>query len=293
MPYIKLRFSKKWLTTLILACFFLTAHALPAEADFSAPHAIVHPIMASQPTWEDNFEHGWNAIHNKGSLNNRSNNAKKWRFSQMQNDSSGQVILDPKNPTNLVMQFLWQKEGGGNVDSNTQKKAHLYGAFGVNNTQEEIWSFQVYFPAKGMEKDNKSEIIIQWHGHPDTFESDRHPPLSLDNRNDRLTVTWLYDRLAWTPPGLSNRHSRHQFLGQTPKNQWVNFIFHIKWNPEGGGMLKVWQDGELKINQHSISIGFNDRIGPYLGFGIYKFENASQHKQRIILFDQVQQWLIP
>ncbi|VAW46495.1 hypothetical protein MNBD_GAMMA04-1833, partial [hydrothermal vent metagenome] len=232
------------------------------------------------------------AVHSKGALNNRSDKAKKWRFSQMQNSQSGQVIPDPTNSKNAVMQFIWQKEGGKNYDANTQKKAHLYGEFGKSNTQEEVWSFRVYFPSKGMEKDNKAEIIIQWHGHPDTFESDRHPPLALDNRNDQLTVTWLYDQRAWTFPGSSDRHSRHKSLGKTPKDQWVQFVFHIKWDPDGDGMLKVWQDGRLKIDQHPIPIGFNDRIGPYLGFGIYKFENNSQHKKRIILFDDIQQWII-
>jgi len=63
-------------------------------------------------------------------------------------------------------------------------------------------SLRVYFPKQGMEKDNKSEIITQWHGHPDTFESARKPPLSLDNRKDELTVTWLYDQRKFTPLGL-------------------------------------------------------------------------------------------
>ena len=289
MLFIHITHLKPWCAAFALAALSLPslAHAIKASSQTEVPS-----IMATPPIWEDDFEQGWNARHSKGALNNRSDKAKKWRFSQMQNSKSGQVIPDPTNPDNAVMQFMWQKEGGRNYDSNTQKKAHLYGEFGKNNTQEEVWSFRVYFPSKGMEKDNKAEIIVQWHGHPDTFESDRQPPLALDNRNDQLTVTWLYDQRAWTFPGSSDRHSRHQPLGKTPKDQWVHFIFHIKWDPDGDGMLKVWQDGVLKIEQQPIPIGFNDRIGPYLGFGIYKFENTSQHEKRIILFDDVQQWLI-
>ncbi len=254
--------------------------------------ATIQVIMASQPTWEDDFEQGWNAVHGRGSLNNRSDKAKKWRYSQMQTDQAGLVILDPKTPNNHVMQFMWQQGAGKQYDANTQKKAHLYSHFGQHNKQEEIWAFQIYFPEQGMEKDNQSEILVQWHAQPDRFESDRRPPIALDNRNDQLTVTWLYDQQSWSFPGLSNRNSRHITLGKTPKNQWISFVFHIKWDPNGAGMLRVWQDGNLKINQSNIAIGFNDQVGPYLGFGIYKFSNQSQYPKRRILFDNLRFWRV-
>ncbi len=261
---------------------------LPSKASVSN----INSFMLAPPVWEYDFEKGWQATDGRGSLKNQSSQAKKWRYSQMQGDDSGRVVVDPEDPNNHVMQFIWYKSKGTEYDSNTQKKAHLYGFFGQTNKEEEIWSFRVYFPKQGMEKDNKSEIITQWHGFPDAFESARKPPLSLDNRKDQLTVTWLYDQRKFTPPWSRNWDSHHLSLGKTPKDQWIHFVFHIKWNPDGSGLLRVWQDGVLKINQPEIAIGFNDQVGAYLGFGIYKFENKSQHNQRRILFDDFKHWLV-
>lgn len=250
-------------------------------------------IISTTPDWADDFEQGWNSEHGKGGLGNRTSTSKLWRYSQMQSDDSGVTILDPESWNNHAMKFLWRKNGGKEFDANTQKKAHLYGSFGKDNKQEEVWSFNVYFPSVGMEPDNKSEILIQWHAHPDQYEVTRKPPLSLDNRNDQLTLTWLYDQRGITPAGFDNWHTQTADMGETIKEQWINFIFHIKWNPNGNGILRVWRDGSLEVDRRNIAIGFNDEIGAYLGFGIYKFENDSQHKQRTILFDEVKQWIVP
>ena len=249
-------------------------------------------VMSNAPLWTYDFEQGWNANYGKGGLKNKTAKIKSWRYAQMQSDEAGVTIVDPLNKHNHVMRFLWQKNKGVEFDSNTQKKAHLYGDFGKDNKQEEIWSFNIYFPSSGMEPDNKSEIVIQWHAHPDQYEVTRNPPLALDNRNDRLTLTWLYDQRNITPPGFDNWYKQTSDLGETTKDQWLNFVFHIKWDPDGGGILRVWRDKQLKVDQRNIAIGFNDRVGAYLGFGIYKFDNNSQYPQRSILFDDVKQWLI-
>jgi len=249
-------------------------------------------VMNTTPDWAYDFEQGWNSEYGKGGLRNKTLKVQRWRYAQMQSDDAGVTILDPKNKHNHVMKFLWLKNGGKEFDVNTQKKAHLYGNFGKDNKQEEVWSFNVYFPTTGMEADNKSEIVIQWHAQPDQYEVTRNPPLALDNRNDQLTLTWLYDQRGITPPGFDRWYSQTAELGETTKDKWINLVFHIKWDPYGSGVLRVWRDGQLKVQQQNIAIGFNDKIGAYLGFGIYKFENDSQHKQRTILFDEVKQWLV-
>jgi len=290
--------AKYWiLFALILvassACLY-RAQKTQAQTGHATPQHLINleQVMNTEPIWAYDFEQGWNAEHGKGGLKNQSSAAKKWRYAQMQSNEAGQVIIDPASKRNHVMKFLWQKNKGKKFDDNTQKKAHLYGDFGKNNRQEEVWSFNIYFPSVGMTADKNSEIIIQWHAHPDQYEAARNPPLALDNRNDRLTLTWLYDQRTITPPNFKNWHHSTADLGETPKDQWVNFVFHIKWDPDGTGILRAWRNKQLKVSQQNIAIGFNDKVGPYLGFGIYKFENNSQHNQRTILFDDIKQWLI-
>lgn len=290
--------AKKWiftvLTSVILSSCYYKEQMPHKQITGGAPIKLVDidRVMSAPPQWRYDFEQGWNAKYGKGGMKNKSSTSKRWRYAQMQSNEAGVTITDPENKSNRVMKFLWQRNKGAGFDSNTQKKAHLYGEFGKDNKQEEIWSFNIYFPASGMKPDNKSEILIQWHAHPDEYEVTRNPPLALDNRNDRLTLTWLYDQRAVTPPGFNRWFNNTADLGVTTKDQWINFVFHIKWDPNGKGVLRVWRDNQLTVNQQNIAIGFNDKVGAYLGFGIYKFENDSQHDQRVILFDDIQQWLI-
>ena len=55
------------------------------------PMSNINSLMLAAPVWEDGFEKGWQAIDGRGSLKNQSNQAKKWRYSQMQGDDSGRV----------------------------------------------------------------------------------------------------------------------------------------------------------------------------------------------------------
>lgn len=211
----------------------------------------------------------------------------------MQRAAAGQTVADPLNAVNHVMQFSWIKGAGSSYDTNTQKKAHLYGDFGTTNHEEEVWSFDVYYPSSGMEPDSEGEIIIQFHGVPDDCETYRNPPIALDNQNDQLSLTWRYDLRECTPAGFTNWDDTVVEFGATPKDRWVNYVFHFRFSPEGCGILRVWEDGVLKVDKIGIPIGFNDAQGAYLGFGIYKWSNDSTvSTQRRILFDNVRKWEI-
>jgi hypothetical protein len=94
-----------------------------------------------------------------------------------------------------------------------------------------------------------------------------------------------------TPPRFRKWNRKSVDLGTTPKDKWVQFIFDINWGPDGSGALRIWIDDQIKVDEQNIAIGFNDEVGPYIGFGIYKFENTSQHKNRALLFDDFAQWV--
>jgi len=209
------------------------------------------------------------------------------------NNEAGVAVSDPLNPTNQAMRFLWQQGAGTQYDSNTQKKAHLYGEFGPHHSAEEIWSFDVLFPSVGMEFDPQPAIIMQLHGVPDAGEAFRRPPIAVDNKNDRLTLSWLYDERQITPAGFDDWDVSSRDLGATTKDQWINFVFHVKYDPWGDGALRVLRDGQLVVDESEVAIGFNDQLGAYLGFGIYQFTGTSAYSQRSIYFDNMRQWLVP
>ncbi|MCP4141975.1 MAG: hypothetical protein GY755_17145 [Chloroflexi bacterium] len=285
------------LMLLISACSLSRGEATSQEApdtrNCNCQSLDITKIMLRPPDWEYDFENGWNAEYGKGDLSQRNTQALAWRYSQMQTSSAGEVMPDPKNANNSVMRFLWQRGKGQQYDTNTQKKAHLYGAFGEHNIQKEVWSLDLYFPSAEMPSDKEPEILIQWHGVPDNCELPRNPPIALANQQDRLSVTWRCDQKNCTPWGFKRWDAGWKDLGETPKDQWVNFVFAIQWDPFGCGVLEIWQDGNRILDEKEIPLGFNDTLGAYLGFGIYKYTLTSESQYRTIYFDNVKQWIVP
>jgi hypothetical protein len=285
--------------TVILLFSAATLSCAPLAEPGPCPNPVDSPVddisvlLASPPDFSYDFEAGWNATDGSGDLANANSAADPWRYAHMQRADAGQVVADPQDGSNKVMQFTWQEGAGTEYDSNTQKKAHLYGDFGATPHEEEVWSFDVFYPSSGMESDSEGEIIIQFHGVPDGCETYRNPPISLDNHNNEITLTWRYDPRECTPAGFTAWDARVVEFGATPKDQWVTYVFHIRYSPDGCGLLRVWQDGVLKVNETGIPIGFADQQGAYLGFGLYKWSNnSSLATERRVLFDNVRKWEI-
>lgn len=258
----------------------------------------IDALRGYAPSWEYDFENGWNAAYTRCFWAKRNEQAKKWRFAQMQTAEAGEVITDPENGQNHVMKFEWQKEEGKECDGNTQKKASLFGESRNKTSNEEFWTLRIFFPSEGMENDSEPTIIIQWHDVPDkgcwypSCEYPRNPPLTLENKNDELFITWIYDSRKYTPPGFNNWDRKSASLGATPKDIWITFEFHIIWDASGEGLLEVWQDGRKVIEEKNIAIGFNDEQIPYIGIGIYQYTADSNHQKRIIYFDDIKQSII-
>ena len=243
-------------------------------------------------SWTYDFENGWNAERTRCHWSKRNINAKKWRFAQLQSEFSAEVINDPQRKGNKVMKFEWRRGEGEECDGNTQKKSMIYGEWRNYSENEEFWSLDIYFPEKYMQKDSEPEIIIQWHDHPDRFEFHKEPSLTLHQVNDEIIVTWTYDKRKYTPPQFKNWDRKSKNLGNTPKNHWVNYEFHIIWDPFGNGLLKVWQDKVLVIDEKNIPIGYNDDHSHYIGIGIYNYTSHSDYKKRILYMDNVKQAVI-
>ncbi len=154
----------------------------------------------------------------------------------------------------------------------------------------EFWyGFKVYFPEDGMRTDVSPEIIAQWHGRPDFDEGEdwRNPIALLDVRRDDMVFS-----CAYSPKRVNVNEEKKQevevSLGKVPKNRWVSFVFHIKFDPFGEGVVEMWQDGESVLSRRGVGCGYNDELAPYFKYGFYKYSNRqSDHSSRVIFFDDV------
>jgi hypothetical protein len=275
-------------------CLMLVPAALPAKGPIpkTFPEHVFESGARKNLIWEYGFEQGWNAYGHSGHSEGSSQSAPRWKQSQMQGPYSGRVVDSPVRAGKKAMRFEWRPEGlVEGKKSNTSKKATVFTLKDPTAQEERWWGFSMYLPSEGMEKDSQPEILVQWHGTPDKKkgrkERWRNPPLTLSNNGDQLKLSWIYDPRPATPPKWSDWDRRIVSLGDTPKDRWVDFVFRIKWDPFGKGLLQVWKDGRQVLSEMETAIGFNDLVGTYMGVGIYKYTGTSDHARRVIYFDEV------
>jgi len=109
-----------------------------------------------------------------------------------------------------------------------------------------------------MANDTEPVIISQWHGVPDDGVSHTVPPMAFTlEAGNKLTLTY---RASSKPIVKVLQHPTSQKiidLGTPSYDKWVDYVVHVKWDATGKtGVLQVWQDGALKVNEQNISIGY-------------------------------------
>lgn len=149
---------------------------------------------------------------------------------------------------------------------------------------KEYWyEFKTYLP-KNWEFDDYPEIIAQWHNPPDSDlgEEWRSPALSLiigsgtTGAGKNYLIETRSDAKQLTPPKTTKHRYPYYKRYEVGKisldlGRWVEWKFHIKWSFKTDGFIEIFKDGKKILNIYHQPNTFNDRLGPYLKFGIYKW----------------------
>ena len=246
------------------------------------------PSLEGRVAWHDGFDaKGWNALLNRGSTGGRDPSALAWGHSQMQGEYSARLVTSPRRAGRRAIRFEWRD--GLPIENNTSKKAFLWAPPAPQPDVERWWGFSMFVPSHGMKRDTKAEILAQWHGTRDERlgEAPRNPAISLGVKRDNLQLSWIYDERRVTPPRFRDWDRGTVRFGELPKDRWIDFVFHIRWDPFGDGLLEAWMDGKKQVDAEDIPLGFNDDKGPFFGIGIYKWPAESDHRKRVVYFDEV------
>jgi hypothetical protein len=230
-------------------------------------------------------------VHLRGAPPSYNPVAPAWRFAQLQNPNGIEILQNPETGNHYAKTY-WEKGAGLEYDENTQQKIQIYGELGAHARQEEVWYFESFFPTDGFSYDNFPEIIVQLHGRPDSCEYDRDPPLAIEVKQDDIIITWRHDERACTPPGFKDWNERVRNLGPLPKDQLLSWIIHAAWDPSGNGALTIILNNKVLFMEENLSIGFEDDVSPYIGWGIYKFPLDSNHLSRTAYYDNFKQWIL-
>lgn len=140
--------------------------------------------------------------------------------------------------------------------------------------QQEYWyGFSIYLP-DGYASDPVWEVVAQWHDTPDEGENWRNPILAVWTDNGSWSVSNLWDDKAITPIDENGNFvyggKSNYKLGAYDTGKWTDWVFRVKWSYKSDGILQVWKNGQLVIDQQSKPNCFNDVTMPYFKMGIYK-----------------------
>jgi hypothetical protein len=196
---------------------------------------------------------------------------------------SAQIVNFPVRAGNQAVKFTLKKD-------DPSKRAELrLGAVPPNS--EQWYSFSVFLPSD-YQQDPSDEIITQWHDLPDRDlgETWKSPALSFKTINGRFALDRNWDSKQVTKIHHPEGQERID-LGSYQTEKWNDFVFHVKWSYDSGGLLEVWQDGKLIVSKTGPNY-YNDKRGPYFKIGMYKGgwkgqPEKSTVSERNIYFDEV------
>lgn len=174
---------------------------------------------------------------------------------------------------------LWRFEarrGDGNSGGRGSDRAEMvaqYSRATPCNTvgwRKDIWhSFAMRVSGK-VGNDGKWLVIGQWHGVPDPGDVDMSPVLAQSFTDGIFKISTRFDNNRVQVAGRSGNPRTVYEDRRFPWNSWVNFVYHVQFDPAGKGLLQVWRDGKPIVNLRNVPIGYNDTRGPRYQFGIYR-----------------------
>jgi hypothetical protein len=63
------------------------------------------------------------------------------------------------------------------------------------------------------------------------------------------------------------------------RGKWNDFVVQARWSYETNGLVNVWLNGE-QIVQYRGPVGYNDDVGPYFRFGLYRGDTDQTYVAR-------------
>lgn len=117
-------------------------------------------------------------------------------------------------------------------------------------------------------------VLGQFHATEDGHDVAASPVFAQELSADG--TLYVKTRASEADPLLSNpsavvRYSEPDFA----LDVWHRFIYRLQFARTGDGYIEAWKNGAQIIEGQAIPLGYNDVVGPYFKFGIYR-EAAAQ-----------------
>ncbi|WP_299819035.1 polysaccharide lyase [uncultured Pontibacter sp.] len=148
------------------------------------------------------------------------------------------------------------------------------------------YGMSIYLPAS-YSVSPEPEIVAQWHVKPDDKlgEDWRSPPIALLTKNGRW---WL--AINWAKAPVNSNETidgwKNIDLGPYNRGAWSDWVFEINFSWKKDGLINVWQNDTL-LYSYTGPNAYNDKTGPFLKVGLYKWEWQSEKLKRYLYYDEV------
>jgi Ca2+-binding RTX toxin-like protein len=114
----------------------------------------------------------------------------------------------------------------------------------------------------------------QFHGTPDAGDvKGLGPVFAIKLAGERMRIVTRSDADPTTDGRVPDNfiYTDNQDI---VRGHWYHMTVQLRFDPDGGGIAKVWRDGDL-IADYKGPLAYNDAVGPYWKMGIYR-ENAAE-----------------
>jgi hypothetical protein len=94
------------------------------------------------------------------------------------------------------------------------------------------------------------------------------PPFSVSISDGQLQLFTRADTRALTTSKVEP--TRRFAMSLLPEGQWQHLVMRVKLDPYGNGSLTFWLNGQQMYDSGPIPVGYNDELGPYFKYGLYR-----------------------
>jgi hypothetical protein len=212
------------------------------------------------------------------------------------------AVNDPRRGAPRAFKFTL-RESDPMVHNGTRAEIGRNTGASAQSHTEQWYGFSTFLPTTWQSDTQAGDIIAQWHSPNDdehaAGEPGKSPPLSLYITGDVIKVANSWDPKPVTldnDPTLGEPKGGRTSLWQGPisdmKGRWVDWVFHVKWNYDGTGFVRVWKDGQLIVSKTGPNT-YNDVGTINFKYGIYKSgwnnSNGSTNtvKTRVLYVDEL------
>lgn len=162
----------------------------------------------------------------------------------------------------------------------TSARSELTIKYSPGSYYESWMGFSVYLPSASYGTDQAPDIIHQIHAN-----NGESPPFAIQTQNGKWQVAYNWDN------GGSIQYHTIDLGIPYEKDQWVDFVYHIKLSKGTDGFIELWKNG-VKIWTYNGQTQYTNVSGSnFYRIGIYKWPwtqgIASSQTVRVAYYDEV------